>query len=191
MEIRCNKILLVKVLLFLVILLVSGLTGFGCAGTGAIPKGWSGGVVVDDTLFLGSMEGKLVAINVLSHTRLWEVPLETSEQAAGGFGCAPASTAVAIYGSPAVAEELVYVAAITVKFMPSVLVRMNRGGYILVRAIFSLLWVGLLSPRASSISVVLMGRSMPWMLPRVIRNGSFKPETKFGQHRQLMVTPYL
>jgi len=109
MEIRCNKILLVKVLLFLVILLVSGLTGFGCAGTGTIPKGWSGGVVVDDTLFLGSMEGKVVAIDVLSHTRLWEVPLETSEQAAGGFGCAPASTAVAIYGSPAVAEELVYV----------------------------------------------------------------------------------
>jgi outer membrane protein assembly factor BamB len=109
MEIRCNKILLGKGLLIMAILLVGGLSGFGCVGRGAIPKGWSGGVVTDDTLFLGSMEGKLVAIDILSHTRLWEVPLETSEQAAGGFGCAPASTAVAIYGSPAVAEELVYV----------------------------------------------------------------------------------
>jgi len=109
MEIRCNRILLGKVLLFLVILLVSGLSVFGCAGRGAVPEGWSGGVVANDTLFLGSMEGKLVAIDILSHTRLWEVPLETSKQAAGGFGCAPASTAVAIYGSPAVAEELVYV----------------------------------------------------------------------------------
>ncbi|HEX74433.1 MAG TPA: PQQ-binding-like beta-propeller repeat protein [Dehalococcoidia bacterium] len=108
MEFRSNKVLLVKVLLFLVILMVSGLGVFGCVGRGSIPKGWSGGVVAEDTLFLGSMKGKLVAIDILSHTRLWEVPLETSEQA-GGFGCAPASTAVAIYGSPAVAEELVYV----------------------------------------------------------------------------------
>ena len=57
MKIRCNRRLLGKVLLFLVILLVSGLTGFGCAGTGTIPKGWSGGVVVDDTLFFGLYGG--------------------------------------------------------------------------------------------------------------------------------------
>jgi len=108
MKIRCNRILLGKVLLFVVILLVSGLGAFGCVGRGAVPKGWSGGVVADDTLFLGSMEGKLVAIDMPSHSRLWEVPLETLEEG-GGFGCAPSSTAVAIYGSPVVAEELVYV----------------------------------------------------------------------------------
>ena len=109
MEIKCNRVLLVKVLLFLVILLVCGVSVFGCIGRGSVPKGWSGGVVADDTLFLGSMEGKLVAVGISSHTRLWEVPLETAEQAAGVFGCAPASTTVAIYGSPVVMEELVYI----------------------------------------------------------------------------------
>ncbi len=108
MEIKYNRVLLVKVLLFLVIVLVCGLSVFGCVGRGSIPKGWSGGVVADSILFLGSMEGKLVAVDISSHTRLWEVPLETSEQTSG-FGCAPASTAVAIYGSPAITEELVYV----------------------------------------------------------------------------------
>jgi len=110
MEIRCNRVLLGKVLLFLVILLVSGLGVFGCVGRGAIPKGWSGGVVADDTLFLGSMEGKLVAVNISDGSRLWPDVLLETEPTGGGFGCAPASTAVAIYGSPAVAEELVYVA---------------------------------------------------------------------------------
>jgi len=110
MKIRCNRILLGKILLIMVILLVSGLSVFGCVGRGAIPKGWSGGVVADDTLFLGSMEGKLVAIDVLSHSRLWPDVLLETEPTGGGFGCAPASTTVAIYGSPAVAEELVYVA---------------------------------------------------------------------------------
>ena len=109
MKIRCNRILLGKVLLIMVILLVGGLSVFGCVGRGAIPKGWSGGVVADDTLFLGSMEGKLVAVNISDGSRLWPDVLLETEPTGGGFGCAPASTAVAIYGSPAVAEELVYV----------------------------------------------------------------------------------
>ncbi len=93
----------------LVILLLGGLTT-GCAMQDQ-PEGWSGGVVVNGTLFLGSMEGKLVAIDVSSHNRLWpDVTLETSKPA-GGFlgGCAPGSTAVAVYGTPAVSEDLVYV----------------------------------------------------------------------------------
>jgi outer membrane protein assembly factor BamB len=109
MEIKCNRRLLGKVLLFTVILLVSGLGVFGCAGTGAIPRGWSGAVVADGTLFLGSMEGKLVALDISSQSRLWPDVLLETEPTGGGFGCAPASTTVAIYGSPVVAGELVYV----------------------------------------------------------------------------------
>ncbi len=93
----------------LVILLLGGLTT-GCAAQDR-PEGWSGGVVANGTLFLGSMEGKLVAIDVSSHNRLWDdVTLETSKSA-GGFlgGCAPGSTAVAVYGTLAVSGDLVYV----------------------------------------------------------------------------------
>jgi len=110
--IKHNKILLSKILLLLVMLLVvlSGLTVFGCIGIGATSKGWSGVTVEDGTLFLGSMEGKLVAVDVSTHNRLFpDVTLETSAPTGGGFGCAASSTAVAIYGTPAVAGDLVYV----------------------------------------------------------------------------------
>ncbi len=107
MGLKHNKLLLGKALLLLVILLVSGLAVSGCA-RGAQPKGWSGGMIANGTLFLGSMEGKLVALNTSDGSRLWEVTLETTKPA-GGFGCALASTSVAIYGTPAVDGELVYV----------------------------------------------------------------------------------
>jgi len=56
-----------------------------------------------------STEGKLVAVNISEGSSLWEVLLESSRPAGGGFGCAPAVTPVAIYGNPAVAGDLVYV----------------------------------------------------------------------------------
>ncbi len=105
-----NRMLLGKISLLLVILLLSGVGVFGCYRTGAQPRGWSGVTIANGTLFVGSMEGKLVALNVLDGSQLWAVPLESEESAGGGFGCAPASTAVAIYGSPAVAGDWVYVA---------------------------------------------------------------------------------
>ena len=105
---RHNRIWLRKLSFLLVVLLLTGVSILGCTRTGTEPKGWSGGAIANDALFLGSMEGKLVAVNILDGSRLWEVLLET-EAPAGGFGCAPASTAVAIYGSPAVDGDLVYV----------------------------------------------------------------------------------
>jgi len=108
--IRQNKLLLGKILLLLGILLMvmSGLTVFGCVAMGAKPMGWSGVTISDGTLFLGSTEAKLVALNISSGNRLWETALETPEPA-GGFGCAPSVTAASIYGTPVVAGDLVYV----------------------------------------------------------------------------------
>jgi outer membrane protein assembly factor BamB len=94
MWVKHNKILLSKILLLLVILLVGGLTASGCIRS-LQPVGWSGGVVADGTLFLGSIEGKLVALNAGDGNRLWEVSLETPK--------------VAIYGTPTVDGELVYI----------------------------------------------------------------------------------
>jgi len=92
----------------LVILLVGVFLATGCVQQSQ-PKGWSGGIVANGTLFLGSTEGKLVAIDVSSHNRLWsDVPLETSKPAAT-FGCAVTPAGVAIYGTPAVSGDLVYI----------------------------------------------------------------------------------
>jgi outer membrane protein assembly factor BamB len=120
-KIKANMAL--KVFLALILVLVV-LTFFGCTGIRTSPQGGSGGIVTDNTLFLcptikqaggfgctsPQLEGKLVAVNTLDGNRLWEVSLEASRATGGGFGCAPSASPVAIYGSPAVLGDLVYVA---------------------------------------------------------------------------------
>jgi len=117
MWVKHNKILLSKILLLLVMLLavMSGLSGLGCM-KGLQPIGWSGGAVADGTLFVGSKEGRLVAINIADGACLWSEPLKTPGAAGwfgcagpAGGGCAAAPAGMAIYGTPAVAEDLVYI----------------------------------------------------------------------------------
>ena len=103
-----------KILLLMVMLLVIGLASFGCV-KGLQPIGWSGGAISDGTLFVGSKEGKLVAVNMADTSRRWSEPLKAVSRA-GGFGCLPApggscagaSAGVAMYGTPAVSGDLVY-----------------------------------------------------------------------------------
>jgi len=112
---RHNRVLLGKILLLLVILLVVGLTSLGCV-KGLQPIGWSGGAESGGTLFVGSKEGRLVAVNIADDSRQWSEPLRASTPAggfgclpAGGGGCAGAPAGVAIYGTPAVSGDLVYI----------------------------------------------------------------------------------
>lgn len=102
---------------FLLALIIAvGLVAFGCV-SGLAPIGWSGGTVSDGTLFVGSREGRLVAINLSDESKLWSEPLIAVSQP-GLFGCAPstgggcgtASSGVAVYGTPVVSGELVYIA---------------------------------------------------------------------------------
>ncbi|MDO8687900.1 MAG: PQQ-binding-like beta-propeller repeat protein [Dehalococcoidales bacterium] len=109
MVIRPRRKLLVRGALLLVVLFLTGLIVTGCVGGTTVPRGWSGGTIVDSTLFIGSMEGKLVTISTVDGSRLRAVALGDTAPAAG-FGCsAPAPKTVAIYGSPAVSDNLVYV----------------------------------------------------------------------------------
>jgi len=113
-----HKSILGKALLLLVMLLVitSGVTGLGCI-RGLQPIGWSGGVVADDTLFVGSKEGRLVAVSIASGGRQWSEPLKMPASGGGfgcmgpayGGGCGGAPAGVAIYGTPTVAGDLVYI----------------------------------------------------------------------------------
>ena len=105
-----------------IVLLATMLLGIIIAGTGCVsglsPIGWSGGAVDDDTLYIGSKEGRLVAVNLTDESRLWSDPLKTTTSA-GLFGCSPGAMAggcgsgpsgVAIYGTPVVYNDLVYIA---------------------------------------------------------------------------------
>ncbi len=104
-----------RILLLAIMLGVIGLAGFGCI-KGLQPIGWSGGTVSDGTLFVGSKEGRLVAVNLADESRQWSEPLKAARQA-GGFGCAPAygggcgagASGVAIYGTPGLSGDLVYI----------------------------------------------------------------------------------
>jgi len=97
-------------LLLLVLFIVSIIAVSGCVQGRGQPRGWSGVAVDGDTLFVGSMEGKLVSAKISTHARQWaDVTLETTQRS-GGFGCAPSSSVVAIYGTPAISGDSVYVA---------------------------------------------------------------------------------
>ncbi len=121
MRIKYNRILSGKISLLLVMLLVGGLSGLGCVGIRSTPEGGSGVVIADGTLYLSPIaragggfgctpspaEGKLIALNASDGAQLWEVPLEVSKST-GGFSFTSTATSVAIYGTPAVAGDLVY-----------------------------------------------------------------------------------
>ncbi len=104
-----------KIAALLVILLAVVLTSSGCV-EGLRPLGWSGGMISEDTLFIGSQEGRVVAINTVDESRQWSEPMISEKQ--GGLSCIPqfggsctssAASGVAIYGTPAVSGDLVYV----------------------------------------------------------------------------------
>ena len=53
---RYSTRLLFKISILLVIILLVGLVFSGCRGVSTVPKGWSGGVIVNGTLFVGGVE---------------------------------------------------------------------------------------------------------------------------------------
>ena len=107
---KAFKLILGKFILVFLVLAIGGLTAFGCAARGTQPQGWSGVAVNDNAVFYGSMKGKIISLNKDNGTGLWEVVLETPKSS-GGFGCAPAASAAAVYGTPVVVGDLVYVGA--------------------------------------------------------------------------------
>ena len=95
----------VLLVLLAVITLLSGCS----TARGAVARGWAGGVVADDILFIGSMQGNLVSVNTTDGWLMMTVPLESQEASTGFLSCAQGSSAVAIYGSPTIAGDLVCV----------------------------------------------------------------------------------
>ena len=104
---RYSKSLTGKILLLLIIIAIM-LSAGGCVGFGGQQTGWSGVAVADGMLFFGSNEGELVALDNENGSQLWP-PVSFETSSSGGFGCAAQSTAVAIYGTPAIDGELVYI----------------------------------------------------------------------------------
>lgn len=78
------------------------------ACTGSVPpKGWSGPAASDDNVFVGSRNGKVVALKASDGSLLWEFPPEGGERIQG------------IYGVPAVNGNLVIAAAYGIGTSPT------------------------------------------------------------------------
>ncbi len=106
-KIRQKRALILLVLVLVVILVLASCTAAGVRG---IAQGWAGGIIADGTIFVGSMEGKVMALDATDGTRLGQpIPL-LAQAASGGFGCGGGGASpVAIYSSPAFANDLLYV----------------------------------------------------------------------------------
>jgi eukaryotic-like serine/threonine-protein kinase len=105
-----------KISILICIVLACILLLTGCV-SGMTPVGWSGVAVGDGTIFTGSKEGRLVSFKPSDGTRMWAESLKAVSSGSGscGFGGGSAggcggTASVAIYGTPALAGELVYIA---------------------------------------------------------------------------------
>ena len=136
---RCKSIMvrrsfgtikLAKVLLPLFAIAVLGLTAFSCMAPssgggcgGPAQQGWSGFAGCDGILYLGSMNGEVLALSPSARSQElafpsesdgeWVLPIKApapSGGMCGPLGCAPAAPSVSIYSTPAVAGDLVCVA---------------------------------------------------------------------------------
>lgn len=107
-----NKRLLTKLSLLIGLLLVVVLLATGCSSRGMSPVGWSGVVVGDDgKAFTGSREGRLVEVNLADSSRHFADPLKvpasgSSCSSSSSLGCSSSTPAVAIYGTPALADNV-------------------------------------------------------------------------------------
>jgi len=121
-----------KILLVLAILLVGGISLTGCYGRGQ-PTGWSGAIATDNSIFVGSLDGRLVGFNKTGGSFLW------SAEDAGRLGT---EAKVAIYGTPAASENLVYIAGY------------NGKVYAFVASTGALRWI---YPREGTINPIVAG----------------------------------
>ncbi len=98
---RDRRALLRRILLLLAIFLGITVALSGCYGRGQA-KGWSGATVAGDSILAGSMDGRLVALNKADGSPLWQ-----NNEDAGVLG--EEGSKVAIYSTPAVDGDLVYI----------------------------------------------------------------------------------
>ena len=88
----------------LLILILTGIVMFACVPGGACggiarPEGWSSGVVEDNILYTGTMQGEIIAIDAVSGDYIWHFEPSIGEEKNRAF-----------YGDPIIVGDLIYVA---------------------------------------------------------------------------------
>ena len=86
-------------------LLLTSCSPLGCATV--IARGWPGGTLDNGSLFVASMNGKIIAVDPTKNTVIGS-PVQITYSASGGLlGCAPSSSSVSFYTTPVVQDVTV------------------------------------------------------------------------------------
>jgi outer membrane protein assembly factor BamB len=98
------KILILAVIALLPLTLVS------CATWGMQPAGgWSGTAVHEGIIYVGTMDGMVVAINSSTENLKWSYSTDPVTAPSSGLSCGQTSVPTAIYGTPVIDGDIVYI----------------------------------------------------------------------------------
>ena len=106
---RLSRILLV------IVLAVAALSAAGCVG--APSRGWSGPLVSDNVLYVGTLKGFVIALDLTTASSSggiaprWDPKLVAEPTSGGMFSCGRVSSPMGIYGTPVVNNGRVYIGA--------------------------------------------------------------------------------
>jgi len=99
-----SKILFLVIIALLPLILVSCISG----GTQSA-KGWPGTTVHDGIIYAGSTDGRVVAINSSTENLEWSYSMAPVTAPSSGLSCGQTSAPTAIYGTPLVDRDIVYI----------------------------------------------------------------------------------
>jgi outer membrane protein assembly factor BamB len=97
-------------ILFLVVIALLPLTLVSCiSGSAQLAKGWSGTVVHNGIAYVGTVDGRVVAINSSTENLEWSYSTTPVTAPSSGLSCGQTSVPTAIYGTPVVDRDIVYI----------------------------------------------------------------------------------
>lgn len=95
----------------LLVIIAIALMAVGCSA--APSRGWSGPLVSDNVLYVGTLQGNFLAYDVVAETDLWVQPI-LQQQSGDSFACAcrsAMSKPMSLYGTPALRNDRLYIGA--------------------------------------------------------------------------------
>lgn len=113
------------VLLLVVVLLLTPVLVSCIPGGVQAARGWAGTAFHDGIVYAGTGDGRVVAIDVATRSHSWYYP--TTVPSGGGMSCGPAAAPAAIYTTPLVDGDLVYVGTYSGRVMALNTVARSQG----------------------------------------------------------------
>jgi len=97
-------------ILFLIIIALLPLTLVSCiSGVTQPARGWSGTTVQDGIAYVGTVDGRVVAINSSTENLEWSYSIAPVTTPSSGLSCGQTSVTTAIYSTPVVDRDIVYI----------------------------------------------------------------------------------